>query len=497
MSEPLRFGALRPLPIAGFTASEAAAAAAGVSVGVAWSTRVPVAMFVCALGVAAWAVAVLMVPSPRRRRLLATSLLTVGLFVSAGDLSAKAMHGLSPATKGEFDGRVRLVSDPERRGAGVSAEVRWQAGRYQVWAFGRAANVLQQAAVGEEVGIRGSVEPLDGPSGWALSRHLVGRIDATVLWRTGDEIGWWWRSTNAVRSHLAQGASGLGPVERALLLGFTVGDDRDLPDDVVDDFRASGLSHLTAVSGQNVVLVLGLVAPLLKRASRHTRSVVLLAVLAWFGLLTRWEPSVVRAVVMAGVAVVSPVPNRPGSRFTLLALVVGALLMIDPLLAWSVGFRLSVAATLGLVLLAGRLEKALPGPASVTQPIAVTAAAQLAVAPVQLATFGPVPMAALPANVAAGPVAAPLMVWGSTAGMVAGWLPVPAANALHVPTRMMAGWVAMVARLGADSAMPHIGWRQLVAALVGIGVFWLSRRVSHRRGRFGADEVEADLPAER
>ncbi|MCP3934595.1 MAG: ComEC/Rec2 family competence protein [Actinomycetia bacterium] len=473
MCEPvhIRFGALAPVPSFG-VGPRLAAALCGAAIAGSW-TGFPTGRvgFVVALGIVGFAGSVVSGPAPRPLRRRAAAVLVLALFFAVSDASARAGAGLSPPQRGDVDTIVTVVADPERRGRGVVAEVRWDRHRYEVWAFGRAANVLAAAMVGEQVGIIGRVAPFTEDWNGYVARHLVGRVSAEVVWRTRRGSGWWWATTNATRRHLADGADHLSATERGLLLGFTVGDDRELSPEVVGQFRASGLSHLTAVSGQNVVLILGLATPLLSRRSRVVRVSALIVVLLWFGALTRWEPSVIRAIAMAGVSVVSPVPAGRGPRLALLGLVVSGLILIDPLMIWSVGFRLSVAATAGLVVFADRIARWLPGPDTIVQPISVTAAAQIGVAPVQLATFGPMPLAALPANVAAGPVAGPLMVWGATVGLIAGWMPDGVAVAMHLPTRLMTGWVAYVARSGASSGLPKVGFPAF-AAVVSVIVIW-------------------------
>src|SRR5947208_1417270 len=112
--------------------------------------------------------------------------------------------------------------------------------------------------------------------------------------------------------------------------------------------------------------------------------------------------------------------GRPASRVRLLALAVAGVLLLDPLLIDSLSFRLSVGATAGIALLAGPLADRLPGPEWLTEPLAVTMAAQVGVAPVALPAFGGLPLASLPANLLAVPAAAPLTAWGFVGGGLAG-----------------------------------------------------------------------------
>jgi competence protein ComEC len=114
---------------------------------------------------------------------------------------------------------------------------------------------------------------------------------------------------------------------------------------------------------------------------------------------------------------------------------------VDPILVHAVGFQLSVAASAGIVVLAGPIASRLPLPATLAEVVGVTLAAQLAVAPIAVHAFGGIPVAALPANVLAAPAAAPVMVWGATAGVVAGLVGGPFAAAIHLPTRVLLWWI--------------------------------------------------------
>jgi competence protein ComEC len=177
--------------------------------------------------------------------------------------------------------------------------------------------------------------------------------------------------------------------------------------------------------------------------------VVTLAVLGGFALVTRFEPSVLRATAMAGVAATGAALGRPASSVRVLALGVCGVLLVDPLLATSLGFRLSVAGAAGIVVAAGRIERVLPGPRWLAAPLSVTLAAQLAVAPLLVASFGAVPVASLPANLLALPAAGPVMVWGLTGGMAAGLGGRAVATVVHLPTRALVAWIDGVATAAA------------------------------------------------
>jgi len=279
---------------------------------------------------------------------------------------------------------------------------------------------------------------------------------------------------------LVRGARPLAAEERALLTGFVLGDDRGQSVAVADDFKAAGLTHLLAVSGQNVAFLLVLAGPVLRRLGLRGRWVASLAVIAFFGLVTRWEPSVMRASAMDALACTATGLGRPTSRRRLLALAVAAVVVVDPLLVRSVGFQLSVGACVGITALAGPLTRRLPGPRCLAELLAVTVAAQIGVAPVLVPVFGGLPLASLPANLLAVPAAGPLMVWGLTAGLVAGVLGPSADALLHLPTSWLLNWVAGVARWGAALPLGHVEAPHLVVLVAGTAVTAMAWRRHHR-----------------
>jgi ComEC/Rec2-related protein len=186
----------------------------------------------------------------------------------------------------------------------------------------------------------------------------------------------------------------------------------------------------------------------LMRLSLRLRFVTVLVILAVFALVTRFEPSVLRAVAMAALVALSRLLGRPQHSARILALAVICMLMIDPMLAWSVGFSLSVSACAGLALFVPWFER-MRGPRWLVTPLATTLAAQTGASLVMIPVFGSVPVIAPLANMLALPAAAPIMSWGVAAGFPAGFLGSGFARVVHVPTEFLLRWIAGVARLAA------------------------------------------------
>ena len=253
------------------------------------------------------------------------------------------------------------------------------------------------------------------------------------------------RIANSIRRTIESGASSMNRDERALFAGLVYGDDRQQSPLTADNFDAAGLTHLLAVSGQNMAFVLAITGPVLRRLGHRQRFVFVLAVLLLFATVTRFEPSVVRASVMTAVAAVAALVGTEMSSRRILGVAVAALVLVDPLIVHSVAFQLSVAASAGILLWSARVARAVPGPRWLVEALAVTSTAQLAVAPLLVWRFDGLPVASLPANLLAGPAAGPVMMWGLTGGLVAGVLPAGVAEVLHVPTRAALWWINSVA----------------------------------------------------
>jgi competence protein ComEC len=400
-------------------------------------------------------------------------------FVLSTALAAQAWAGAAPLPAGPFSGVVTLRTDPQPVGAGVVAYVASGRGHLELRAFGGLARRLRPRRAGEVLAVEGRVGPPSaGFAGRLRARHIAGVLTPSRLMLIGDGTTLA-HSANRVRELLERGARNMDPVDRSLYLGFVIGDDRAQPRETVDAFRASGLAHLSAVSGENVALLLAAASPVLRRLTAHTRWAVILALIGWFAVLTRFEPSVLRASVMAALAATAVVSGRPSRPARILGLTVTIVLLTDPLLVHSVGWWLSVGATAGIVLLAAPLADRLPGPAWLRAPLSVAVAAQAGVAPVSIAVFGPLPLAAVPANLLAVPAAGPIMLYGLPAGLLAGLSPDPVAWMLQVPTVMLVRFVARVASAAAAWPLPHIGWPGLT--LVAMAVVLALRRPSRPR----------------
>ena len=386
-------------------------------------------------------------------------------------LGYRSDQDFQPVSAGHMAAEVTLITDPRPFAMGVRCRVRTTDGtRLDASAFGANAAALGGLKAGDRVTVEGSVTPLD-KSKWAKSNHLKGRLSISEVRNSRASTGLR-RGAEWVRDKVTEGADPVSEHYQPLYLGLVVGDDRFQTEAQKARFRAAGLTHLLAVSGQNVAFVLAVGAPLIRSFGRRTRLVVVISVLVLFAVVTRMEPSVIRATVTAGLATAATLSGHPQSGLRLLALAVSSLLIIDPLLVNSVGFQLSVAASAGILLIGPLISARLPGPSALVEPFSITVAAQLGVLPLLLTYFGPVSLGSIPANLVAGWVAGLIMMWGLTVGVVAGMLPDPIGAIAQLPADLGLWWLDSVAATVPRLALPRFGAIEfLIAACLG-GAIW-------------------------
>lgn len=390
-------------------------------------------------------------------------LVTVALMVTVGAVSGARSSAewsvFDAPVEGRVSGPARVVSDPSRVDGGVRLVLEHHGRRFEGVVHGPLAWVADDLVAGMWVDVDGRIH--DGARARRLAvRHIVGVVEIARLHvpRGSPEtrMRGLERSSMFVRGILARGASSLAPDDAALFAGLVYGDDSGQSRAVVEDFRSSGLAHLTAVSGQNVGYLMTLVAPLLRRRGRWTRLSATLVLLLWFTTLTRSEPSVVRAGGMAAVSAVMLAFGVRRHAIDVLTSCVVVFVVVDPLLVWSVGWWLSVAGTLGLVVFTPSVHRAMRVGVRrrwIADWIAPTLSAQIGVFPVALVVFGWPNAWAIPANLIAGPVAGVLMLVGLPLALLAGSWPSVAAVAMFGPL-LAVRWVALVAAVAAHLRPP-------------------------------------------
>ena len=351
----------------------------------------------------------------RRRSIISRTLasLLILIFVFGALNSQRALNEFANVRLGEYEGYAKVMADPQNVGAAIRTTLEIGPDRFAVYAYGRPAWRLAGAKVGEQVFVRGLRESFDqgAESRW-IAQHIKGKFRLEFVGEQHLVASPIMRSVQRVRDLVKLGSDSFEFDDQALFTGLVIGDDTRQSEMMIDAFRKSGLAHLVAVSGQNVSFVLAALSPLLSRLKNRLRIIATLGVLAWFVLITRVEPSVVRAATMAGLAYLSMAFGRPTRTMRLIALTVLLAVIVDPLLAWSVGFFMSVGATCGLCIGAAPLAKLVSRPKWLAQLIGATVAAQLGVMPVSILIFGVPSVTGIIANVLAVPIAGLVMLVG-------------------------------------------------------------------------------------
>ena len=344
-------------------------------------------------------------------RLVASLLILI--FVFGAINSQRAINDFANVRLGEYEGYATVMADPQNIGAATRTTLEIGRDRFVVYAYGRPAWRLAGAKVGEQVFVRGLRESFDqgSESRW-IAQHIKGKFRLEFVGEQRLVASPIMLSVQRVRDLAKLGSDSFEFNDQALFTGLVIGDDTRQSETMIDAFRKSGLAHLVAVSGQNVSFVLAALSPLLSRLKNRLRIIATLGVLAWFVLITRVEPSVVRAATMAGLAYLSVAFGRPTRTMRLIALTVLLAVIVDPLLAWSVGFFMSVGATCGLCIGAAPLAKLVSRPKWLAQLIGATVAAQLGVMPVVILIFGVPSVTGIIANVLAVPIAGLVMLVG-------------------------------------------------------------------------------------
>ncbi|ALJ20519.1 ComEC/Rec2 family competence protein [Microbacterium sp. No. 7] len=452
-------------------------------VGVAWTTASVVTLHpsvTVPIAISLWSLALAAVLAGVRCRGGWRTFLAVAAICAAGG-AAVATHvaAMLPAravlTELPTDGgralqvRATVVGKVERSATGwrtdaVAHEVRIGDERRAVDApvLLRLADAPEGLDLGALVEVRGTTSP---PRAGERAVLVVHASEATVLDPPRGVLA----SAAALRDGLQAVAAGLPEPGAGLIAGLSVGDTSGVGEGLDAAMKASSLSHLTAVSGANCALVVGIAFAVAAWCGvpRAGRVIAGLAALGGFVVLVSPEPSVVRAGAMAVIAMLGVLLGRIGAGVSILATAIVVLLVIDPWLASSLGFALSAAATGSLLLAAGPLADGLARwmPSPLALAVSVPLAAQLACGPLLVLITPTIPVYGVVANLLAAPAAPAGTVVGLAACLAAG-IPVVGsglAALAWVPAAWIAGTAETFAGLPAN-ALPWLeGWPGLLA----------------------------------
>lgn len=218
--------------------------------------------------------------------------------------------------------------------------------------------------------------------------------------------------------------------EASLLTGILLGYERGIPDDVRDAFSRTNTTHIIAISGFNITILAGIFALIFERLlGRRRATPAVIAGIVLYTVLVGGSAAVVRAALMGILYVVAIHYGRQSDALTSLVAAAVAMTILNPYTLWDVGFQLSFAATLGLIVMVPPLEEAFEGTLArfveagrartvtslLNEALIVTLAAQIATIPIMVYYFHKISVVGLLANFAILPAQPPVMLLGGLA----------------------------------------------------------------------------------
>lgn len=337
--------------------------------------------------------------------------------------------------------------------------------------------------IGDELAARGVATRVAGPAGEtgsssdAYARHLqregVRLRMRGHAWPTGRRRGGLAGFVDSIRRRSDRAmALGLPRELSALLRGMVLGGDAGLSRATVDDFRVTGLSHILAVSGANVLLLVVLVQAIAAAfgLGRLVRIVVPALLVLLYVPLCGAQPSVLRAGVMGLAGLAALAASRPRTRWYAMLLAAAVLLAWNPRATADVGAQLSFAAVAGIALFASTIGARLGRlPRWLAEAASVTVAATIATAPLTAFHFGTVSLVSLVSNVVAAPLIGPIVWLGSLSAAFGQFAPAVSAL-LNGANIFLLAALAALAKALAQVPFAQVRWD-------GFGAEWLAGSV--------------------
>jgi competence protein ComEC len=338
-------------------------------------------------------------------------------------------------------------------------------------------------------------------------KEIYSLIDHPHIEKLGSGQGSpFWTALYTVKNYARDTFARLIPEpEAALLQGILLGIRTGIPPDLYDDYNSTGTSHIIVISGSNITLVAGLFALTFGRLLGKRRAYWLtLAGITLYILLVGADPVVVRAGIMGGLFVTALYLGRRATAYVSLFASALVLTLINPFSLWDVGFQLSFAATLGMIVFSPAIERLFERGLTpflsqdrthqalrlLRDALFLTLAAQVLVLPLVIYHFGRVSLVSPLANLLILPVQPPVMTFGAAAGLtglvplleplaqVLAWIPWLCLAYTNAVVRWMAAWPFAAAEIDRINA----SWI-IATYLILISVLWIwgQRRQSARR----------------
>lgn len=429
---------------------------------------------------------------PQEWRIMA---ITTPLFIVGGSLIAllhltapDPLSELAALEPGEIIIAGKVSSPPVPGGYGYRSDVRvehlWyndrevlRGGKVQVFSGDL------RVGVGDQIRVDGEItSPQVGEDGFDYARYLSTKGISAVVYagsvsRIDDDLGWIGqvhRRTDAALSY------GLRPTEASIVRAMVLGDRSRMPEELEEDFRRSGITHILAISGQHVAILAAmsyfllryLAVPLAMRASTT------LVVVWLYILIAGAPPSATRAGVVATLVLAAALFGRQVSPLHFMTAMLAFVLAYNPDLVYSTGFQLSVAAVFGILLLRKPLKAFVENvllrpfgevPDLLSNLLSVSLAAQIATAPIIASTFAEVSVIGTLTNLIAVPLSGPILTLGLLGSVTGNVLPV-----LAFPLNYANGFLVTVIEATAQiaSSLPFAAVKTSGTTLPLVGLFY-------------------------
>jgi len=262
------------------------------------------------------------------------------------------------------------------------------------------------------------------------------------------------KATTGIRQRFSERSARITGDSGALIPGLVLGDTTRESPQFISEMRRVGLTHLTAVSGENFAIIAATMLWLSQWIFRNRRARLILTALVLIGFifLVRPSPSVLRASVMTGVLLMAKARGSESEPLASLGFAIGILVLLDPFQALDAGFALSVAATAGILLLSPKISRFLQRQGlteSLADFLAIPISATALCTPVIVAISGQISLVSIPANLLVTLVVAPITI----GGFIAALLPAQLGGLAHfllVVVNPCAEWIVSVAHFGAQ-----------------------------------------------
>jgi competence protein ComEC len=399
-------------------------------------------------------------------------------------IDADPLGELKPGSEIALGGFLVALPRQGEHGVSMRARVRVSASRWQTIEVRAYQPLAGDSRIGDEIEMRGKLSAVaDGatrsPQAASYAKYLIRqgvlrRMQASQVALTGRRRGGIQGVIDSIRTRSEKTlAAGLAPEPAALLRGMVLGGDAGLPEETADDFRAAGLSHILAVSGQNVLLIVILVQAIAValNLARRWRIIIPAALVCIYVPLCGAQASVLRAGAMGLAGLAALAASRQSSRVYALLLAAIFVFAWNPRATADVGAQLSFAAVLGIMAFTVPLSRRLTRlPGWMAEAFAATCGATIATAPLMAFHFGAVSLVSLAANVLGEPMIGPIVWLGSLSAAI-GQISQPLGSLLNAPNGFLIGSLIELAHGAAGVPLAQLAVPKFSSlALVGMSL---------------------------